>query len=185
MPHKIGHMASENQQLCSVNQELVDEKELLAINRQHLQAVHGHLDLALARLDRYTDQLEMVNQRRADQISTVHSLLRMLPSSRVTDSTIQSESWSTNRSRSFGLRYPRRVRVNRQTLGRWEMSRASYGKLSSVRSGDTVMNSHTFAISFRAVPAQDMGLCIQCWLIFRLFRLRRNARGEDFRGCAQ
>jgi hypothetical protein len=67
-------MASENQRFYSVNQELIEENELLAIDHQHVQAVHEQLDLAMARLDRHTDQLEMVDQRRIDYGSIVRSL---------------------------------------------------------------------------------------------------------------
>jgi hypothetical protein len=92
MRHKIDRMASENQRLCSVNQELIEENELVAIDRQHLQAVHEQLDLVMARLDRYTDQLEMVNQGRTDHGSIVHSLMRTLSSSRKTPERLTAQS---------------------------------------------------------------------------------------------
>jgi hypothetical protein len=41
-----------------VNQELIEENGLLAIDRQHLQAAHEQLDLAITRRDQYTDQLK-------------------------------------------------------------------------------------------------------------------------------
>jgi hypothetical protein len=49
--------------------------------------------------------------------------------------------------------------MNRQALGRRETNLASQGELSSVRSGDTMMNNCTYVISFRVIPAQDMGFC--------------------------
>jgi hypothetical protein len=39
-----------------MNQERIEENELSAIDHQHLQAVHEQLDLAMERLDRYTEQ---------------------------------------------------------------------------------------------------------------------------------
>jgi hypothetical protein len=53
----IDHMASRNQRLWSVNQKLIEENQSFAIDRQRLQAVQKQLALAMARLDRYTDQL--------------------------------------------------------------------------------------------------------------------------------
>jgi hypothetical protein len=79
---KIDCMAFENQRLYSVDQELIEETKLLTIDRQHLQAVHEQFDLAIARLHRYTDQLEMAKQRRTDHGPTVHSLMEKLSSSR-------------------------------------------------------------------------------------------------------
>jgi chromosome segregation ATPase len=61
---------------------LIEENELLAIDRQHLQAVRKELDLAMAWLDQYTDRLEIANQKQADHDSTVHSLMGKLSSSR-------------------------------------------------------------------------------------------------------
>jgi histidyl-tRNA synthetase len=84
MRHKIDRMASENQRLYSVNQSLIEETKLLAIDHQHLWTVHEQLDLVMAGLDRYTDSLEMVNQRRADHCSTVCHLMGKLSSSRKT-----------------------------------------------------------------------------------------------------
>jgi hypothetical protein len=65
-----------------VSQELIEENKLLAIDQQHSQAVHGQLNLPLVQLDRYTDQLEMVNPRQTDHGSTVHSFMGKLLSSR-------------------------------------------------------------------------------------------------------
>jgi hypothetical protein len=87
-------VASESQWLCPVNPELIEDNELFVNNRQHLQAVYEQLDLAMARLDWYIDQLETANQKRTHHGSTVHFLIGKLLSSRTTGSTIQSDSWS-------------------------------------------------------------------------------------------
>jgi hypothetical protein len=44
--------------------------------------VNEQLDLAMAWLNRYADELESVNQKRTDQGFAVHSLMAKLPSSR-------------------------------------------------------------------------------------------------------
>jgi hypothetical protein len=74
-------MASENERLYSLNQQLMDANEVLVVDRQNLQAVQEPLDLAMVRLDRYADELERANQKRTDQDSAVHSLMGKLSSS--------------------------------------------------------------------------------------------------------
>jgi chromosome segregation ATPase len=79
---KIDRMASENKGVHSVNQQLMEANEGLAVDRQNLQTVLEQFDLAMVRLDRYADELERANQKRNDQGSTVHSLIWKLSSSR-------------------------------------------------------------------------------------------------------
>jgi hypothetical protein len=65
-----------------VNQQLMEANALFSVDRQNSQAVQEQLDLAMARLDRYADKLERANQKRTDQGSAVHALMRKLSSSR-------------------------------------------------------------------------------------------------------
>jgi hypothetical protein len=65
-----------------VNQQLMEANDVLAFDRQNLQAVQEQLDLAMAWLDRYADELERVNQKRTDQGSAIRSLMGQLSSSR-------------------------------------------------------------------------------------------------------
>jgi chromosome segregation ATPase len=60
----------------------MEANDVLAINRQNLHAVQERLDLAMARLDRYADELERLKEKRTDPGSAVHSLMGKLSSSR-------------------------------------------------------------------------------------------------------
>jgi hypothetical protein len=64
--------------LYSANQQLIEVNELLAMDRQKLQAVQGQLDLAMARPDRYADESEMATQKRTDQDAAVDGLMDVL-----------------------------------------------------------------------------------------------------------
>jgi hypothetical protein len=79
---KINRMASEKKRFYLMNQQLMEANDVLAVDRQNLQAVQERLDLAMVRLDHYADELERANQKRTDQGSAVHSLMGMLSSSR-------------------------------------------------------------------------------------------------------
>jgi hypothetical protein len=59
----------------SVTQELMETAALFTVERQNSQVAQEQLDLAMAELDRYADELERVNQKRTDQGSAVHSPL--------------------------------------------------------------------------------------------------------------
>jgi stress response protein YsnF len=69
---RIGRMASENERLYSTNQQL--SKQTFR-DHQNLNIMQRQLDLAMTRLDRYADVLEVAIQKRADRNSAVRSLI--------------------------------------------------------------------------------------------------------------
>jgi hypothetical protein len=151
-------MGSENGRLYLVNQRVMGANELLAVDRQNLRAVQEHLDLAMARLDRYADELERVNRKRTSHGSAVPSLMGKLSSSRKV-----SERQATQFSLTFGQQNVQiktlQARVSQARsdepsgFGQTRVGSLAPWTIIAVKSDDIAMNSYSFAIAFRAIPA--------------------------------
>jgi hypothetical protein len=175
MQRRIGRIASENEQLYSANQQLIEANESLAIDHQTLQAVQGQLGLVMTRLN----DIRMSQTRRFK-----NGLIGILPSAPSLGSSQvprrfkndrqhnSARFWvsRTNRLRSSGPRLLRRVHVNHQDSCRRETALRCHGKASPVRSDDITNNRYTYAISFPAIPVQDMSFFDQKGSISPIFR---------------
>jgi hypothetical protein len=171
----VGGMASENEQLCSVTQQLVEANALFAVDRQNLQAVQEQLDLAMARLERCADELERVNQKRTDEVSAEYSLMRQLLSSRKVKKRQATQFTLTLGQQNIQIEKLQATLSQARSHEASGFGRTGDGSLTlwniiTVKSDDITMNSYTFVISLRAIPAQDMSFCVPGCLIFRCFR---------------
>jgi hypothetical protein len=168
-------MASENERLCSVTQQLMAANALFPVDWQHLHAVQEQLDLAMARLDRYADELERVNQKQTDQSSAIHSLMGQLPSSRkVTERQAIQFSPTVGQQNKHIEKLQAILSQARShepsVFGQTGDRLLTPWNIVTVRSDHITMNNYIFVISFHAIPGLDISFCVLEWLIFRQFR---------------
>jgi hypothetical protein len=129
----------------------------------------------MGRLERHADELEKVNQKRTNQGSAVHSLMRKLSSSRKV-----KERQATQLNLTLGKENKQIEKLRAALSQARSYEPSGFGQTGDasltpwiiirVRGENRTMNSYTFVISFRAISAQDMGFCLPGRLIVRRFR---------------